>query len=131
VGYLQSWGGRLDVTSTALTTFAQVCEQPFTQTCNPMWTHNVTTTGAGPLAVAYTTATTHCSNVQVDVYVDGVLKTTTPVLSPTQGTGWLELGDVAAGPHTIGLVAHGFTGGCNVGYIQSWGGTLAVNGLGL
>jgi len=31
--------------------------------------------------------------------------------------------DIPAGLHNVGLIPEGRTGGCNSGFIQSWGGT--------
>jgi len=127
VGALSSWGGTLSMKPVVLYPFAQRCQQPYSQVCNPMWTQDVTTDTGGPLSVSYTAAGTHCSDVYVDVYLDGVLKKTTDILHPLENSGWLDLGNVPRGSHTIGLMAHGVTGGCNVGALGSWGGILSVD----
>jgi hypothetical protein len=106
--------------------FTQLCRQPYSHTCEPMWTQTVTTQD-DLLRVAYTASPNHCFTLFVDVYLDGALKHTTRIMAPKENSGWMDLGPVTPGSHTIGLVAHGITGGCNTGQLQSWGGTLSVN----
>jgi hypothetical protein len=79
----------------------------------------------------------HCSSIRVQYSVDGVPTATTewlgysgdpegrPLVSET-----LDLGPVPSGTHEVQLMAEGQVGGCNVGRLIEWGGTvyLTVSG---
>jgi hypothetical protein len=89
----------------------------------------VTIDTAGPLSVEYIAAPTHCSNVGMYFYLDGVLVAARPPVGPGGSSGIVDFGWVTPGPHVIGLQAFGQVGGCNAGTLQAWGGTLRANFL--
>src|SRR5207248_3197568 len=84
----------------------------------------VTTTGT--LQVQYNASTGHCSNVRAHILVDGVEKAVTAFLTPGQASGFLNVGPVSAGTHTVALQGEGTVSGCNVGALANWGGTMNV-----
>ncbi len=80
------------------------------------------------LALAeFFTALTHCSMVQLDFYIDGVLAASTAPLFAGDYTGVINFGPLAPGSHTLTIAATGIEGGCNVGILESWGGTLRLH----
>lgn len=127
---LYSWAGTLRVETgqvAAVTTthaIGQTCSGA-SQLCEPYTRFDVTTNGL--LQVEYIASSQHCSDVQVQVFVDfGPNKVTTPFLSANQSSGVLDLGAVSPGHHNLYVKATGRVGGCNTGYLGSWGGTLNV-----
>jgi hypothetical protein len=75
----------------------------------------------------------HCGDVRLHIYLDGVkiyttgwmgYETRSPKL-PLQ-TDKITIHDVSAGWKDIGFVPEGRSGGCNVGYVRSWGGTGVI-----
>jgi len=78
----------------------------------------------------------HCSPLRLYIYVDGVLVKDTGLLgwpgatgefsSLPLDTGFIDLGPVSSGRHTLALKAEGRSGGCNNGYLMAWEGTLIV-----
>ncbi len=116
------------------TPFALLCTTHGQDCANPIYAQTVTTTG--PLLVSYDVPASHCSSARVKLYVDGVLVYVSgylgwngapaPFSALPLSTGIINLGPVAPGTHTVGITAEGQVGGCNVGYIASWGGTLTT-----
>lgn len=94
------------------------------QLCSPAFTTPVTT--SGPLQVTYTASAGHCSNISVHFLVDGVQLAVTPFLTPGQTSATYTLSPVSAGSHTLGLQAEGQLGGCNVGSVANWGGSVQI-----
>jgi len=105
------------------------------QICFPLWTMTITTDSQ--LDLSYT-APGHCSSVRVHIFVDGV--ELPPPLSPSVFIGWkggppslpidtgvIHAGPVSAGDHLLGLQAEGRLGGCNIGLLAGWGGTVTVS----
>ena len=80
----------------------------------------------GDFRVEYTTALSHCSNVGMKFFVDGVLITQTPPVGPVVSTGEIDLGPLTSGPHTLGMEGVGEEGGCNNGFLEAWAGTLRL-----
>lgn len=80
----------------------------------------------GVLQVEYTASPTHCSDVRMHVLVDGVERALSAFLTPGQSSGFLDVGPVTAGSHTVALQAEGRVGGCNTGALAGWGGTARV-----
>ncbi len=80
----------------------------------------------GVLKIEYITAPTHCSNVGMRFFLDGVLAAETPPVGPGVSSGVIDFGVVSAGVHVIGLEAIGEEGGCNNGTIETWAGKLKV-----
>ena len=83
-------------------------------------------TTSGVIRVNFTARSTHCSDIQIDFFVDGELKERSDFLAAEMSTGDCDLGLAAAGTHTLELQATGRVGGCNSGALWSWGGTLEV-----
>ena len=79
----------------------------------------------------------HCSPISLHIYVDDALVRDTGILgwpgatgefsSLPLDTGFIDLGPVSPGRHTLSLKAEGHLGGCNTaGYLMAWEGTLVV-----
>jgi hypothetical protein len=94
------------------------------QLCTPPFTTPVTTTGL--LQVAYTASAGHCSNISAHFLVDGVQLAVTPFLTPGQTSATYALSPVSAGTHTLGVQGEGQLGGCNVGSVANWGGSVQI-----
>jgi hypothetical protein len=86
----------------------------------------VTRDTCGDFRAEYTTAASHCSNVGMRFYVDGVLRAETPPVGPGVSTGVIDFGPLPSGPHTLGMEGVGEQGGCNTGFLGTWAGTLAL-----
>ena len=78
-------------------------------------------------------AAVHCGDIRLHVYLDSRNVFVTkwlgydgryPVLP--LDTGRITIHDVAVGLHNIGMVPEARSGGCNAGFIQSWGRTAVV-----
>jgi uncharacterized caspase-like protein len=74
-----------------------------------------------------------CSDVQLHVFLDGAEIYTSEFLGPITGNtsvGWLDLGPVSPGDHTLILRPEGrvtgLPGDCNSGTLGGWAGTLQV-----
>ncbi len=100
------------------------CTSVGTQLCTPPFNIPVTTDGV--LNVSYTAAPTHCGPIFVHFLVDGVERAATSVLSPGQTSALFALGPVSAGSHVLGVQGEGVVGGCNVGSMSGWGGTVQI-----
>ena len=111
------------VTTTTYGPFAVNCTGAV-QLCNNTFSQTVTT--AGTLQVQYNASAGHCSNVAAHVLVDGVQRAVTGFLTPGQASGFLNVGPVSAGTHTVALQGEGTVGGCNAGFLANWGGTMDV-----
>lgn len=85
----------------------------------------VITTG-GSIEAAYAAAPSHCSNAIMHFLLDGSERAISGELAPGAVSGFVNLGAVPAGVHTVGLQVEGVLGGCNVGSVSTWGGTGAV-----
>lgn len=117
-------GGGLPTTTTR--TFVVTCTSNG-QVCSPLYSTAIVVQQTSNLQVEYVTAATHCASGRYSFFVDGVLKMTTPVLGfPSVRSGTLDLGAVGTGTHTLSAQAEGVLGGCNVGRVESWGGTLLI-----
>jgi len=104
------------------------------QLCTPIFSNPIQTDGL--LQIMYMVPNTHCSSVRLNVFLDNNLVETTDFL------GWLnapppfdtlaleteiiDLGPVSPGIHTVGIQAEGQQGGCNVGELVRWKGTLML-----
>ncbi|MEY4747005.1 MAG: Xanthomonas phage, partial [Candidatus Parcubacteria bacterium] len=94
------------------------------QLCSPKYAKTVQTSSA--LKINFTTGAGHCSAGYVHAYVDGAYRLKSGLLNgPNVSTGLLDLGPVSNGSHQIELQWEGVVGGCNAGYVSSWGGSLA------
>jgi hypothetical protein len=94
------------------------------QLCTPAFTTPVST--GGQLQVAYTASAGHCSNIAAHFLVDGVELAVTPFLTPGQTSATFTLSPVAPGAHTLGVQGEGQVGGCNVGSLAGWGGSVQI-----
>jgi hypothetical protein len=78
-------------------------------------------------SVTYSTAATHCSTVQLHVYLKGHQIAKTGVLPAGAATEKLTTHvALPRGKTTLAFKAQGFLGGCNAGRVLSWGGTVTV-----
>ena len=78
-------------------------------------------------SITYTTAATHCSSVLLHVLRNGHEVAKTGQLPSGQQTERLTTHiPLPKGASTLGFVAQGFVGGCNVGRVVSWGGKVTV-----
>ena len=100
------------------------CTSVGTQLCTPQF--NIPVNTSGVLNVSYTAAPTHCGPIIVHLFVDGVERTATSTLGPGQTSALFTLGPVSAGNHILGVQGEGVVGGCNVGFMTGWGGTVQV-----
>src|SRR5215475_11984448 len=104
------------------------------QLCDPPLLVPVET--ASVLQVQYTVRPTHCGSVRVHLFVDGALEATSdflgwpgapaPFSDLALDTGLVDLGPVPPGAHVVAVQAEGQVGGCNVGQLPDWGGSLRV-----
>jgi hypothetical protein len=100
------------------------CPQPQTQVCNTVPTAHV---GAvmSP-AVSFSANGNHCSDIIAHVIVDGQ-EVGSAQVGPGQSTPSYPLASFKG--HDVGVRAEGVDGGCNVGYLSAWGGTLHFTGV--
>jgi hypothetical protein len=80
--------------------------------------------GLFPLVVEFTANQNHCSDIIAHIIFDGTEWGSNRV-GPGQSDGGYEI-PAKAGKHTIGVQAEGIDGGCNIGWVDAWGGTLQV-----
>jgi len=111
------------VTKTATYTAGANCDKVH-QLCPNAYTTSLKT-GKGTLTMSFTAAANHCSDVRVYFSVDGGGEHISSFVSKNNTTASYAFA-VAAGGHTLKLRAEGRRGGCNTGYLLSWGGTLHV-----
>jgi len=113
--------------TTTIVATPTTCTPAVGQLCSPPFATAVNLTQTGPITINFTASPHHCSSIEVHVYLDNVLITTSAFLGPGQSTGPILLAaSASAGSHTIGLQAEGEVGGCNSGILASWTGTLAI-----
>jgi hypothetical protein len=90
----------------------------------------ITVTTNGVIDVEFTTSPGHCSSMFIRFELDGNSVTpayTSPTpLSANQSTGFISLGPVTPGTHTVAIRAEGVVGGCNAGTLVGWGGSAQV-----
>jgi hypothetical protein len=94
------------------------------QLCSPTFDVAITTNGL--LQVSYTASPGHCSDVRVHFLVDDVELGATGFLAPGASSGILSLSPVSPGTHILSLQGEGQVGGCNVGSVANWGGTVQI-----
>jgi hypothetical protein len=83
-------------------------------------------TTSGVLETEYTASPGHCSNLFMHFFVDGNDIAHSAILHPGESTGFVDLGPVSAGSHSLELRAEGVVSGCNHGTLESWAGTARV-----
>ncbi|MEO8096754.1 MAG: hypothetical protein ABI811_03575 [Acidobacteriota bacterium] len=96
------------------------------QQCNPPYATTINNPVRGVVFIEYTASSGHCSLVRVHISVDGVEKNVSSFVSAGEGTGMLTLGVLSQGNHSLSVQAEGQTGGCNIGNIAGWAGTLSL-----
>lgn len=102
------------------------------QLCSPIFFTSVTVEAPSLLEVQYTAASTHCASVRIHFWLNGDKIYTSDFLgwsgvdSLPRATGFVKLGLVPAGKHSLGLQGEGQVGGCNNGDVGSWGGVYAL-----
>lgn len=78
-------------------------------------------------AIRYTAAATHCSSTLLRVFRNGRQIAKTGRLEPGETSERLVTRiSLPRGVTTLGFQAQGFLGGCNTGYVGSWGGKITV-----
>lgn len=103
------------------------CAQPQTQMCQQIPAVPFRAKYDGPILVEFTANQNHCSDIRAHIIVDGT-EWGSNTVSPGQKDGGYEI-PMAKGDHTIGVQAEGIEGGCNIGYVSAWGGTLHIETL--
>ena len=78
-------------------------------------------------SIRYTAAATHCSSTLLRVFRKGRQIAKTGRLEPGETSERLVTHiALAKGLTTLSFQAQGFVGGCNTGYVGSWGGKITV-----
>jgi len=121
-----AWATAAPKPTTVTVGVGQTCSGKGGQLCgfvSPVGEYN----SQSALTVIYTAAATHCSNVAVQLFVDGKHAATTGFV-PASGSAsatvpWPNDGE----PHTLGIEGEGELGGCNVAGLGNWGGTLTIS----
>ena len=96
------------------------------QVCTPLFDQPVALATPALVTLEFTTLGTHCSDISVELFVDGVSVGTSGPLGPGASTGIVNAGLLPAGVHLVSIEATGHFGGCNLGALSSWGGSLNV-----
>ena len=94
------------------------------QLCNNVATVSISLPNGGPGIAQFTPGQFTCSNFRIHYLVDGTEVNVSPFVGPGGNTGFVSLGPIGPGAHTIGLQAEGQTGGCNGGALFSWAGIV-------
>jgi hypothetical protein len=100
------------------------CPQPQTQLCTTIPSATVGAVMAP--SVSFSANGNHCSDMIAHVIVDGQ-EVGADQVGPGQSTRSYDLASYRS--HTVGVQAEGVEGGCNVGYVSAWGGTLHFKGI--
>jgi hypothetical protein len=100
------------------------CPQPQTQLCATIPSATVGAVMAP--SVSFTANGNHCSDMIAHVIVDGQ-EVGADQVGAGQSTRDFDLASYRS--HTVGVQAEGVEGGCNVGYVSAWGGTLHFKGI--
>ncbi|HSQ80800.1 MAG TPA: hypothetical protein VLU54_06635 [Casimicrobiaceae bacterium] len=95
------------------------------QLCNNVATVPVATNGLLQ-AQFVSSSPVACSSIAIHFLVDGTQVAVTGFVAPGASSGFFNLGPVSPGTHTVGLRAEGEVGGCNVGVLGSWAGTVQI-----
>ncbi len=94
---------------------SQLCPQIPTATVGPVMSPSVT----------FTANANHCSDIIAHIFIDGT-EFGSDLLEPGETTPEFPLESLQS--HTVGVQAEGIPGGCNVGHVDAWGGTLHFKG---
>lgn len=79
---------------------------------------------AGALRMEFLLSNMACSEIRLFIYLDETLVKTTDFFE--KRTGDFDFGQVSPGKHRLKVSPEGRIGGCNVGHLGSWGGTLIL-----
>lgn len=82
--------------------------------------------GDGHVYARFTASAAHCSSIIAHIRLDGGPETISYPLAAAQVSSRLDLGVATAGPHQVTIVGEGVPGGCNVGRLSAWGGSIEV-----
>jgi hypothetical protein len=94
---------------------------------SPQIDYNLDIETLGVLQVEFTALNRLCSDMRLHILLDGVEWETSNYFGmDSKTTGVLDLGPVSSGKHTLKFQPEGRLGGCNTGYLESWGGPLVV-----
>ena len=111
-------------TATVVRSVFVACRKSQTQLCPVAYTTTLRT-AAGPLALSFSAATSHCSDARFRFSVDGGRERVSPFVQPGGSTP-VYTSTVGAGTHRIVVRAEGRRGGCNRGALVGWGGRLTI-----
>jgi hypothetical protein len=79
------------------------------------------------LTAVFSTSSAHCSDMALRIFDDGNLVATTPFAGPGKSTTSVKVPWPNNGSsHALGYEGEGRVGGCNVGNLVQWAGTLTV-----
>jgi len=76
-------------------------------------------------SVSFTANSNHCSDIIAHIVIDGI-EVGSDRLEPGETTPDFPLESFQS--HTVGVQAEGIEGGCNIGHLDAWGGTLHFKG---
>ncbi|MFZ2239741.1 MAG: hypothetical protein WAV90_09400 [Gordonia amarae] len=93
------------------------------QECLNTPTYRVKTT-TGAIAVQFRAAPSHCFKMIAHIIVDGKERGK-EVLGAGESDGGYVM-RLSPGIHKVGVRATGIPGGCNPGYLETWGGNLTI-----
>jgi hypothetical protein len=97
------------------------------QLCNNVPTVQLPFLSAGGVGEArFAPGPLTCSNFRIHFLVDGTEVSVSGFVGPGQDTGFVSLGFIGPGSHTVGLQAEGEVGGCNAGTLGSWAGKVKL-----
>jgi hypothetical protein len=96
------------------------------QLCNNLATHQVNINTGGIGQGRFQPGPLTCSNFRVHFLVDGTEVAVTGFVGPGGDTGFVSLGFIGPGTHTLGVRAEGQVSGCNTGNLVSWAGTVTL-----
>jgi hypothetical protein len=77
--------------------------------------------------ISFQASALHCSDIAISLYFDGRFIGTSPFLAPGGMSPVYIVGIPSAATHTVSIVATGRIGGCNVGELRAWEGSLIIN----
>ncbi|MDL9935975.1 hypothetical protein QSJ18_04380 [Gordonia sp. ABSL1-1] len=99
------------------------CGAPYTQVCKKVPTVG-TYTKSGRILVEFTADQGHCSDIFAQIVFDGRVWGQARLSAGERDGSYLIR--TYPGSHRVGVRAIGIRGGCNVGYLRSWGGNLRI-----
>jgi hypothetical protein len=101
------------------TTTTQVCDPPYRFTLKLR-------KGFRATRMRFTASKHHCSSMRIRVTVEGARRPVSAPIAPGATTA-TRLTALKPGKHTIAIRGIGIAGGCNIGYVGSWGGTIRID----